>query len=464
VRSFQGPRAVDLDFTRPDGSYAGWTVLAGRNGSGKTSVLRAIALSLLGERRAVQLDDELEDRLSVGRAEGRITTTVAADPKTDGIATKSTRATEPTFTFDATVRWAPDDALPLFSYPGDAPAPTQVHFQGPSLRTPLWRPTEQFGWFLAGYGPFRRLAAAGLYRRASKPSDARVAAVRTLFHEQAALTEAVDWLVALHLYRYEEDDRDSTHYTGHHAAPVGARQLIDTILALLDDGLLPDGYRVVRVDSEGLWLRRHDTELPLRRMSDGYRTVVAMVLDIVRRMHAAYGSLNLEHAESAAGRIPVLLYPGVVLIDEVDAHLHVSWQSRIGDWLKEHFPAVQFIVTTHSPYVCQAADANGLIRLPGPEEEASPHVVDEELYGRVVYGTGDDAVVSELFGVDEVYSPRALALRAELVESEFAVMIGAADEAQRARHRKLRRLLASSQTARVDELAATTRLAEEDKP
>ena len=46
IRSFVGERSVDLDFTRPDGSYAGWTVLAGRNGSGKTTVLQAIALGL----------------------------------------------------------------------------------------------------------------------------------------------------------------------------------------------------------------------------------------------------------------------------------------------------------------------------------------------------------------------------------------------------------------------------------
>ena len=53
---------------------------------------------------------------------------------------------------------------------------------------------------------------------------------------------------------------------------------------------------------------------------------------------------------------PVVTHRGVVLIDEVDVHLHVSWQRSIGFWLKKHFPNVQFIVTTHSPFVCQAAD------------------------------------------------------------------------------------------------------------
>ncbi|MGW7356493.1 hypothetical protein ACWGI0_07505 [Streptomyces sp. NPDC054802] len=51
----------------------------------------------------------------------------------------------------------------------------------------------------------------------------------------------------------------------------------------------------------------------------------------------------------------------------MDAHRHVSWQQRIGEWSKAHFPAVLFIVTTHSQCVCHAAEPGGLVRLPGPE-------------------------------------------------------------------------------------------------
>ena len=52
VRGFRGAREVDLDLTRPDGSYAGWTVLAGRNGSGKSTLLRAVALAVSGPSAA----------------------------------------------------------------------------------------------------------------------------------------------------------------------------------------------------------------------------------------------------------------------------------------------------------------------------------------------------------------------------------------------------------------------------
>jgi DNA repair exonuclease SbcCD ATPase subunit len=46
VRGFSGPREVDLGFARPDDTYAGWTVLAGRNGTGKTTLLQAIGLAM----------------------------------------------------------------------------------------------------------------------------------------------------------------------------------------------------------------------------------------------------------------------------------------------------------------------------------------------------------------------------------------------------------------------------------
>jgi hypothetical protein len=163
----------------------------------------------------------------------------------------------------------------------------------------------------------------------------------------------------------------------------------------------------------------------------------------------AYGTLTVETRDGH----PTLPYPGVVLIDEVDAHLHVSWQQKIGEWLKTHFPMIQFIVTTHSPYVCQSASAGGLVRLPGPDEQAPPSVVDEELHRRVVYGSGDDAVVTELFGVDSPYSPRSDELREDLGDLETKVLDGSATPADVEDYRRLSEELASSPTTRIREVS-----------
>jgi hypothetical protein len=155
-------------------------------------------------------------------------------------------------------------------------------------------------------------------------------------------------------------------------AEVGEVQPGQCSLWVVEDGLKGPGF-------------------PLKEMSDGYRTVAALVLDIVRQIHGVYGRLDTA---STAGGGTAITQPGVVLIDEVDAHLHVTWQRKIGGWLQEHFLNIQFIVSNHSPYICQAADEGGLIRLPGVDEQQAPEVVAEDLYRRGVHGSGDNAVRS----------------------------------------------------------------------
>jgi predicted ATP-binding protein involved in virulence len=261
------------------------------------------------------------------------------------------------------------------------------------------------------------------------------------------------WAVDLHHRKLEEEQ---ALREGEQLNRV-AGPLLDTVLALLRDGLLPDRYQVRRITADGLWVSdlggRGKVQFPLREMSDGYRTVAALVLDIVRQLHAAYGALTTGPATPDGGGTAVL-EPGVVLIDEVDAHLHVTWQRMIGDWLRAHFPNIQFIVTSHSPYICQAADEGSLIRLPGPDENHPPAVVSEDLYRRVVYGSADDAALSELFGLETPFSSRAEQQRRRLVKLERKVYDGTASSQEKAEYKELSRLLTSSLQTRVAEVAA----------
>jgi predicted ATP-binding protein involved in virulence len=93
---------------------------------------------------------------------------------------------------------------------------------------------------------------------------------------------------------------------------------------------------------------------PFNNLSDGYRNMIAMVGDI------AFKALTLNpHLElNAAARTP-----GVVLIDELDLHLHPKWQRRVIDDLKRTFPAMQFICTSHSPFLIQSLQPGELISL-----------------------------------------------------------------------------------------------------
>ena len=107
---------------------------------------------------------------------------------------------------------------------------------------------------------------------------------------------------------------------------------------------------------------------------------------------------------------------GVVLIDEIDAHLHPEWQREIGFWLKRHFPNIQFIVTSHSPLICQAADPNGLFVLPEPGSDEPARALTPEEYQEVISSRPDTILRSAAFGLQNTRSPVAVEARSAFAD------------------------------------------------
>ena len=94
-------------------------------------------------------------------------------------------------------------------------------------------------------------------------------------------------------------------------------------------------------ESSSLLIDQDGIELDVGQLSDGERGVLALVLDLARRLSQANPSLDDPLSEGHA----------VVLIDEIDLHLHPKWQRQIVHNLTKTFPRCQFIATTHSPQV-----------------------------------------------------------------------------------------------------------------
>jgi len=343
IRGFRGARGADLGLTRPDGTHAGWTVLAGPNGAGKSTLLRALALALVGPSVSRNLMTDFRGWLSRGETDGRVRVRVHPDPKWDRTPRGRDVLREP---FEAELYWSDfGGGRPQFLIEPDR---TVLLENGPWTEEPK-------GWFVVGYGPFRRLVGARSTGR-PVPVPGAVSRLANLFGEDTSLSEALRWLTGVHLGWRE-----------------GSARLPRFVLSLLDDGLLPGGFRVVRLDDDGLWVAHGGEEFLLAELSDGHRMVVALVVDLVRHAFEVFGTAALgEHAGA-----PAVVCPGVVLIDEVEAHLHAGWQQTIGDWLTRHFPRIQFVVTTHSPYICRSADPGGLVLLPAAGREEAPYVVSE---------------------------------------------------------------------------------------
>jgi predicted ATP-binding protein involved in virulence len=111
-----------------------------------------------------------------------------------------------------------------------------------------------------------------------------------------------------------------------------------------------------------LVVRFGDNRFRLDSLSDGQRAILAIVIDLTRRavlLNDHLGDAVLDEAD------------GVVLIDEIDLHLHPTWQRQIIGSLTTSFPKVQFIVTTHSPQVIGELDPPSIISLGSNVDEIS---------------------------------------------------------------------------------------------
>jgi predicted ATP-binding protein involved in virulence len=394
LENIRGFEKLQFSLQRPDKSYAGWTVFTGDNGSGKSTLLKAIAIALVGPEIALTLQPNFYGWVRSGIDFGTITVYLIPQssdkfvnpvikPKTDFPARISLRRKHNNVRAYTEIR----DSL--------------------KARNSIWS-GYSLGWFSCGYGPFRRIFGASpeATNQMSAPITKRFV---TMFNEAASLSEVNQWLINL------------SHQTLE--GKSDAEEKLRTIINLLNDDLLPNSARVTRVNSDGVWLEdANGTLLGWNEMSDGYRSVLALLVDIMRHLFEAFDYKTLLSSKN--DRL-VINASGVVLIDEIDAHLHPEWQIKIGFWLKERFPNIQFLVTTHSPLICQAADENGLFVLPSSASADVPRAISSEEYQKIINSRSDVILRSSLFGLQNTRSDQAVDNRKRIAELNAKKRAGA---------------------------------------
>jgi hypothetical protein len=208
-------------------------------------------------------------------------------------------------------------------------------------------------------------------------SSSKAARYATLFLEGAALVSCQDWLMDLD-HRAKDGDESSI-------------KRLKWVKQALEDNLLPEQTQV-EISSKGAFFHSHGHSISLAQLSDGYRSVLALAIDLLHWLTDAFPDSANPLQEQ-----------GVVLIDEIDAHLHPSWQRQIGTWLQEKFPGLQFIVTTHSPFIPQAADEGGIVTL---KWAAGGKTVEAYTDSASVQGwRAHQILTSSLFGLSTTLSP-----------------------------------------------------------
>lgn len=233
------------------------------------------------------------------------------------------------------------------------------------------------------YGTERAVRAEVKRRRGFKKAFSRFDALSGALDASSSFRSALEWFNGMEeLERREKVRRGDFEFT---------LDDLDVVRKAICD-LLPPGHQNPRVEMRPMrfvidqvaenGIRR---TLRLGQLSDGYKIMLAMAMDMSRRMVEANPSSNGKnplHSES------------IVLIDEVDLHLHPGWQQTILTDLRSTFPNTQFIVTTHSPQVLTTVPARCLRRISFENGEASI-----ESGFKFLEGARADYVLEELLGV-----------------------------------------------------------------
>lgn len=136
---------------------------------------------------------------------------------------------------------------------------------------------------------------------------------------------------------------------------ITAEQVSNLEVAKRAFGLLDEkvSYKTVKAGTLDIILSTQQGDIYFEYLSAGYKTCIFVVLGIIKEIEFRFTSPYIKAAD----------FEGVVLIDEIDLHLHPIWQVRLVQTLKSLFPKIQFIVTTHSPSILQSMDVKELIPL-----------------------------------------------------------------------------------------------------
>ncbi|SHL24804.1 AAA domain-containing protein, putative AbiEii toxin, Type IV TA system [Bacillus sp. bc15] len=162
-------------------------------------------------------------------------------------------------------------------------------------------------------------------------------------------------------------------------------------------GILDENIRFSRVKSEtfDIIINTPNGEIYFEYLSSGFKSCIYIIHGIIK---------EIEYRFKNDGGINVQDYEGIVLIDELDLHLHPQWQARMIYLLKRVIPKAQIIAITHSPHMVQAAEINELIAL-GVNESGSVYVrqLPNVQYG--FQGWTVEEILEDVKGLVETRSP-----------------------------------------------------------
>ncbi|MGK3996365.1 AAA family ATPase [Sorangium sp. So ce1024] len=394
IRNLKLLRDLRLSFTTPSGEPRMWTVIVGENGLCKTSILQAIALAASGPDRANQLADipSLPDRRHPDeRLE--IAASFEFGPLPEGRTRPYPRwggepGQPPRFLRSRLVLEPGWKVFVGSSDYGDASARAQTDLDPERSADPgPLREARAVGmpwWFVAGYGVNRRLPKP---HGVARPDDPTLSRLDSLFDGAPILgTGFADILqdIGIDPRRYAEMLSDALFRRSRLLPRVRG-------LELRGRGGVKSAADLVEAHRFELRSGSSTIKLPATWLSHGYQGLISWIADLI-------GQLLADTSMSGTLVDPSEM-SGLVLIDEIDLHLHPSWQAELVPKLKKVFPRMQFVVTTHSPLVLPGFAKDEIVRL-GRNRDGD--VIARRSGESPALMTGSE-LYEEFFGIDRLY-------------------------------------------------------------
>ncbi len=323
-----------LNLSNKDGHPAQWTVILGNNGVGKTTLLRCLA--------GMEMRPEIYEYPIVVDGVEKFEEAKEFQPmlwnfydfeeiwEEIGIAAH-TGETIPAISVEFSSN------ITLNSFKTGKNLDIQKDYVSIVIDSELSSPSEEFkGATFYGYGATRKMGGTSLSDSNNSYHSA------SLFSDDALLINAEEWLLQTDYATKSSSGKTKTRLKKQFKQIC---EILKQILPDIEDIRIDLDEYLARPTAEFLtpfgWVR-------LSSLGLGYRTMIAWMVDLAVRLFIRYPDSEDPLAE-----------PAIVLVDEIDLHMHPQWQRTIMEFLTERFPNTQFIVTAHSPLVVQAAqDAN----------------------------------------------------------------------------------------------------------
>lgn len=327
-----------------------WNILLGDNGVGKSTILKGIAAALAGK----------DAQPFAGRV------IKAGQTQSAMIVLKTDRDT-----YHTEIKSRGNGDSQVTSTPG--------------------RPLEAEGWLAIGFPPLRTMS----WERPKSP-EAREIKKRPTPEDLIPLVagsadprmdKLKQWIVNLDYWNLDEQRRlkESSQPPGPEAGRY--ERLLEDFFSVV--GKMTEGLKVergtVNAETHEVTIITDDGELPFELVSQGTTSLIGWVGIILQRLYEIYP----EQED------PKKCY-ALVLVDEIDAHLHPTWQQSLVYKLGEVFPNVQFVVTTHSPLIVGGMPADQVFRFARDEDGK---VVLQEVAEEMTVGRADQILTSDLFGL-----------------------------------------------------------------